>query len=233
METVVNTLMDTINKSIATSVPDTLYISNIAAGDSQFAKFIELFSPLLGPLLGTIIGGIIVLYTQYRLARHKEKNEVNLWFEEEYIVTGIDLIIANLNKLIYSYYFLLKYWDDEEVKAKEKVSHLLKEKTFLELINALSKLQLLFSEDLLYERSIGVLNDKLCDKLEKKQVESRLPFTIDFKNHLVKIKKILVGMNLSTKHDIYDLCNNLEIQNFVTEESDFFDKMKNFVYELK
>ncbi len=127
----------------------------------QLAELVKVVLPFLQTLFGAIIGGIIVILTQHRSERRKEKRELNTWFQEEYVVTGIEMVIMRLRGIVFSYRFLLKHYDNNDVKPKEKVSNVLKESISSQFVNAMGKLQMVLPEDFKYDHDIAALDDKL------------------------------------------------------------------------
>jgi hypothetical protein len=109
---------------------------------------------LIQPIIATIIGGFIVIFTQQWSERRKDKRNLNIRFQEEYVVNGIDRIIERLRGLVFSYQFLLNHIGNEEVKPKEKISKVLKEPISPQFVNALGQLQMILPKDIQYDLAI-------------------------------------------------------------------------------
>jgi len=195
----------------------------------QWAELVKAVLPLLQPLFGVIIGGIIVILTQDRAERRKDKRNLNTWFQEEYVVNGIDMVMVRLRGLAFSYRFLLKHFDSNEVKPKEKVSNVLKEPISSQFGHAIGKLQMILPKDFHYDLAIAALDDKLCDKLEKREVERRLPFASNFTEHLARLRKIFASVEFDKRQEILSLSKKKEIELFVEQEKNFYRELVAFI----
>ena len=204
----------------------------VAASTSQGCQWVELVKeaqPFLQTIVGAIIGGLAVILTQYWSERRKDKRNLNIWFQEEYVVNGIDMITERLRGLVFSYKFLLNHFDNNEVKPKEKVSKVLKEPISPQFVNAIGKLQMILPKDFQYDLAIAALDDKLCDKLEKQEIERRLPFASNFKEHFVKLRRILTSVEFGNRQEIQRLPGKEEIELFIKQEENFYKELDAFI----
>lgn len=178
---------------------DTVFVVN----SSSSFQWTAIISALTGGLLA-----IIPLAISHWINR---KRELNLWFFDQYINKGIDIIISNLNHLNAGYNFILMHKDHPGINARKKAQRYIKGGDLKMIADASKKLETITFCDHISTLLIA-LNDDMCYAIKDKDLKNRCAVLPTIIEYFHKLRKIIVQIRIRNIADIYQVGLNEDIE---------------------